>query len=177
MTASLRSVLVGTSALTVALGVALALSFTRSPRSDAARARGPLVPLVLLAIGIQALHFGEELLTGFRSRFPETLGLAPWPSSFFVIFNLAWLAIWLASSAGLRRGVRAAFFPIWFLAIAMTANGPAHVLLALDAGGYFPGLLSAPVEAAVGVILLTRLAAATERKERSPSHPPSGGSP
>lgn len=165
MTDSLRSILQGTSALSVALALALGLTLARPARIGEATRR--LVGLVLVAIGLQAVHFVEELLTGFRSRFPQSLGLAAWPSSFFVVFNLLWLAIWLGAAAGLRRGVRLALFPIWFLAIAMTVNGPAHVILALRAGGYFPGLISAPLEAAVGAILLARLLQATAR------HPPS----
>jgi len=161
MTESLRSVLLGTSFLGVALIVALALTVSRPAPIEEEATRRRLARLVLLAIGVQALHFVEELLTGFRYRFPESLGLTPWSSSFFVVFNLLWLAIWVVAAAGLRRGLRVALFPIWFLSIAMTANGPAHVLLALRAEGYFPGLISAPVEAIVGVFLLVRLLAAT----------------
>jgi hypothetical protein len=83
--------------------------------------------------------------------------LPPWSTAFFVSFNLAWLALWVLSVFGLRAGYRPAFFPLWFLALAMIANGVAHPLLSMVAGGYFPGLISSPAVGVVGALLLSRL--------------------
>ena len=83
------------------------------------------------------------------------------PISLFVIFNLVWLGIWLASVPGLRSARKIAFFAAWFLAIAGMINGIAHPLLAIATGGYFPGLVSSPFVAVVCIVLWRRLRAAT----------------
>jgi hypothetical protein len=114
-----------------------------------------------VAIAAQAGHFVEELATGFNERFPEVFGLAPLSPSLFVAFNVAWLAIWAVSAGGLARRRRLALFPLWFLAIAGVANGLAHPLLALRAGGYFPGLAASPLVAVAGALLLVRLSRVT----------------
>mgnify|MGYP001811772706 CR=1 FL=1 len=88
----------------------------------------------------------------------------------FLGFNLVWIAIWVASIPGLRSGSAGAFFAAWFLAIAGALNGIAHPLLAVAAGGYFPGLLSSPLIGAAGVWLWLRLRAATSARGPRPCH-------
>jgi hypothetical protein len=146
----MRSFLVGTLGLDLALLLALALAFRR--RGSAAAAR----PL-LVGVTAQAAHFVEELVTGFAEQFPRVLGLAPWPTAVFVGFNVGWLVLWLVAAARLARGGRAAAAGAWFFALAGMANGVAHPLLALRAGGYFPGLWTAPVVGLAGVLVWRRM--------------------
>ena len=94
-------------------------------------------------------------------RFPAVFGLAPLSLPLFVSFNLACLGIWALSAWGLARRRQVALFPLWFLGIASVANGLAHPLLALNGGGYFPGLATSPLVAAVGALLLARLSRVT----------------
>lgn len=163
MSDALRSELAGTAGLWVAFAVAVALTFARRGwRPDAALPR-----LAWLAIAVQTAHFSEEWITGFRMQFPAALGLAEWSAAFFVSFNAAWIVVWIAALVALRRGVRVAVLPVWFLGLGMVANGVAHPLLALAAGRYFPGLYTAPVEGIVGVVLLMKLGSATR-----PAEPP-----
>ncbi|MCP5090226.1 MAG: hypothetical protein GY949_04810, partial [Gammaproteobacteria bacterium] len=54
-----------------------------------------------------------------------------------------------------------AYFAAWFLAIAGMLNGVAHPLLAIAAGGYFPGLITSPFIGAAGVWLWLGLRKAT----------------
>jgi hypothetical protein len=121
---------------------------------------------MLAAIILQAGHFVEESMTGFPRRFPQVIGLAPWPARFFFWFNLFWLATWVVSCWGLLARRRAALFPLWFLAIACVANGVAHPALALRTGEYFPGLFTSPVVGIAGVLLLKRLIAVTDHRQR-----------
>jgi hypothetical protein len=79
------------------------------------------------------------------------------PFSFFVVFNVVWIAIWIASIPGLRSSRRIAFFAAWFLAIAGTLNGIAHPLMAVTARGYFPGLVSSPFVGLACIWLWSRL--------------------
>ncbi len=115
-----------------------------------------------LAVMVQSIHFAEEAATGFHERLPALLGLQDIPFSVFIIFNLLWLAIWVASIPGLRAAHTGAFFAAWFLAIAGMVNGVAHPLLAVAQGGYFPGLVSSPIEGIACVWLWLRLRAATQ---------------
>jgi len=57
--------------------------------------------------------------------------------------------------------MRAALFPLWFLAIASLANGVAHPLLSVQAGRYFPGLFTSPLVGVAGLALLRQMALAT----------------
>ncbi len=113
----------------------------------------------VVAIAAQAGRFAEEFTTGLHERLPAVFGLPPISLPLFVSVNLAWLGIWALSVWGLARRVHVALFPLWFLAaVADVANGLLHPLLALNVGGYFPGLTTSPLMAAVGVLLLGQLA-------------------
>lgn len=103
----------------------------------------------------------EEAATGLHERLPALLGLPAMSFSAFLVFNLSWIAIWIASVPGLRAGRAPAFFAAWFLAIAGMFNGIGHPLLAVAAGGYFPGLLTSPLIGGASVWLWLRLQGAT----------------
>jgi len=99
---------------------------------------------LLIATGIQGVHFTEEVVTGFHESLPALFGLPAMSFSLFLAFNLVWLGIWFASVPALKSAYRFAFFAAWFLAIAGLVNGFAHPLLAIAANEYFPGLASSP---------------------------------
>jgi hypothetical protein len=86
---------------------------------------------------------------------------------FFVWFNVAWLGLWSASVWGLSARYRPALFPLWFLSLASITNGIAHPSLSLVVGGYFPGLVSSPVVAFIGVVLLRCLLRVTQTVDSS----------
>jgi len=146
----------------VALQLALSrLSPAKFPleRVAASRALG-------LATAVQSVHFAEEWATGFHVRFPALFGLEPMPMLFFVVFNLVWIAIWIASIPLLRSARKLAFFTAWFLAIAGMLNGVAHPLMSVASGGYFPGLATSPFIGLVSIHLWRRLQGATFSEER-----------
>ncbi len=154
--------LVSVLALTPVAIAALFLTLTRQLRKESNTARHAAARALGLAVGVQSIHFAEETATGFHERFPALFGLPAMPLSFFVVFNVTWLGIWVASVPGLRSGRSAAFFAAWFLAIAGMFNGIAHPLLAIAARGYFPGLASSPLIGAAGAFVWIRLRRATE---------------
>ena len=160
MADSLRSLLLGTAALQVTLLVALFLTWTRPGMGDGP-SRDRLLRGFSWALAWQCLHVLEEFLTGFYVRFPALLGLVPWSEEFFLTFNLVWLAIWIVSATALRDGRRWALWPIWFFAMGMLINGVAHPLLAFVAGGYFPGLWTAPLAGFLGGVVFAQLLALT----------------
>ncbi len=143
-----------------ALAALLLVLSRRSPPENAAE-RLAAARALAVAVGVQSVHFAEEAATGFHERLGALFGLPGMPLAFFIVFNLMWLGVWVASVPGLRSARTAAFFAAWFLAIAGMFNGIAHPLLAIAAGGYFAGLVSSPFIGVVSVWLWLRLRRAT----------------
>jgi hypothetical protein len=132
-----------------------------SPPENAAE-RLAAARALAFAVGAQSVHFAEEAATGLHERLGVLFGLPGMPRTVFVVFNLAWLGIWVASVPGLRSSRSAAFFAAWFLAIAGMFNGIGHPLLAIAEGRYFPGLVSSPFVGVASVWLWLRLRRATQ---------------
>ncbi len=150
------AVVLGLAAL-VALNLALG---RRSPPENVAE-RQVAARALTVALVMQSVHFAEEAGTGFPERLAALLGLPAMPFSFFISFNLIWIGIWIVSVPGLRSARTGAFFASWFLAVAAMFNAIAHPLLAVAAGGYFPGLVSSPFIGAAGVWLWVNLEKST----------------
>jgi hypothetical protein len=165
MNENLRSILTGTAGLSVGAVAAMLLTILRRPVAGDVASREQTTGLFLMGLVAQSLHFTEEFVTGFQDRFPALLGLSAWSESFFVVFNLIWLSVWILSAIGLQRGDRFALFPVWFFAIAAVANGIAHPVFAVIAHGYFPGLITSPVLGALGVLLWLRLEKVTTNRK------------
>ena len=157
MNENVRSMVFGPSVLWGVAIVALILTIVRRPSKHSSEEIGRIIGLYLIGIACQCLHFTEEFVTGFYIRAPKFLGFVAWSTEFFVTFNLVWIALWLFGAAGIQRGIRIAFFPVWFFAIGMVGNAIWHPLLCLATGGYFPGLFTSPFAGVIGVILLSRL--------------------
>ena len=114
--------------------------------------RAALLTLVLA----QAAHSIEEYWT----RLYDVLPLARYVSGLlsadgrlgFAIFNAALVAFGLWCALGpVRRGRRAAL--AWFWVVLETSNGLAHIGWAALAGGYRPGLATAPLLVALALLL------------------------
>lgn len=116
----------------------------------------------LAVIAAQAAHSIEEywfrlydLLAPARAL-SEAIG--PDRATGFIIGNAAILLAGLGCYfTSVRRGHGSARGLAWFWALLEIANGLGHVALALWAGGYFPGLATAPLLLATGLYLATRL--------------------
>ena len=161
MAEEVLSVLVGTAGLSVAALIAAGLTLARGSTVVGSAQLRTAVVIAVVTLLCQSAHFAEELLTGFPERFPALLGLVPWSTMFFVSFNMFWIVVWGLSCWGATTGMRAALFPLWFLAIASLANGVAHPLLSAQAGRYFSGLFTSPLVGVAGLALLRQMALAT----------------
>jgi len=148
-------------ALGLAAFAALLLALRHPSPTELSMERDTASRVLALATAIQCGHFAEEWATDFPARFPALFGLEPMPLSFFVVFNLTWIAFWIASVPLLRAARKPAFFAAWFLAIAGMLNGVAHPVMAAVSGGYFPGLISSPFIGLAGIYLWRRLDGAT----------------
>ncbi len=165
----MTSVLPSVVALGLAALAALLLALRRYSPPVRSSERRAASRALTVAVAVQAFHFAEEAATGFHERFPGLFDLPSLPFEGFVAFNVAWLGIWALSVPGLRSGRAPAFFAAWFLAIAGMLNAIAHPLLAVAAGGYFPGLVTSPAIGAAGVGLWLRLRGATASKPETGS--------
>jgi hypothetical protein len=104
----------------------------------------------LLLILAQAGHSVEEFVTRLYDVFALTRFVSGLVSNDlavgFLILNTALVAFGLLCWAvPVRSGWRAAPVIIWFWTILELSNGTAHVALAWSRGGYFPGLITAPL--------------------------------
>jgi hypothetical protein len=165
MSETVRSMVFGPSVLYGVALVGLVLTCTRRPVKYSGPAIDEIIGLYLVGIAFQCLHFTEEYVTHFYVRAPEFLGFVAWSGEFFVVFNLSWIAVWLFGAVGIKLGVRAAYFPVWFFAIGMVGNAIWHPLLSLATGGYFPGLYTSPFAGIIGVMMLLRLLKVTQLRE------------
>jgi hypothetical protein len=123
----------------------------------------PVRAVFLLLVAVQAVHSVEEYVWRLYdalapARYVSTL-LGLDPARGFAIVNVALFAFGLwCYWARVRPGRRAWRALAWFWAVLEIANGLGHGALALAAGGYFPGLATAPALLAVGAWLAFRLA-------------------
>ena len=110
--------------------------------------RGQLVFLLLILA--QAAHSIEE----YVSKLYEVFAPARFVSSLvgndlglgFVVANTALVAFGLwCWAVPVRSGWRAARGLMWFWTILELLNGISHSAIALSLGGYFPGVVTAPL--------------------------------
>jgi hypothetical protein len=170
MSEEIRSMLIIPAVFFVFAAVSLVLTLLRPPRRLDASESDRLVLPLLVGIACQCVHCIEEFVTGLHIRLPALFGLAPLSDAFFVTVNLIWIAVWTVAAAGIRRNIRAAYFPVWFFALAMLANLMAHPLLALWTGGYFPGLFTSPLVGIMGIIIGKKLWDVTGGPDRGEAH-------
>ena len=117
-----------------------------------------ILPLYLLALAIQFLHFTEEYVYGFQFRIAEIMtGLPPFNVNVFVAFNMIAYCLFLLAGLGMYKGMKFPMILVWFFAICFLGNAIWHLLLTLRVGGYFPGLYTSFAGWILGPILLSRL--------------------
>ena len=119
----------------------------------------PLVgPIYLASIAIQILHFSEEYAGRLFELAPPLFNLSPLPAQKFLVFNLIWIGIFLVSAVGVFRRVRLTLLPVWFMAlIGGIGNSIFHTWLAVQSGGYAPGLATALINLPLGIALVAML--------------------
>lgn len=117
-----------------------------------------VLPLYLVALAIQFLHFTEEYVYGFHLRVTEIMvGMPPFDANVFVAFNMIAYCLFLLGGLGMYKGMKFPMIIVWFFVIAILGNAIWHPLLAVRVGGYFPGLYTSFAYWIVGPILLRRL--------------------
>lgn len=103
-----------------------------------------LLPLYLLAMAWQFLHFLEEYLTNFVKELPALFGLPPYPVDAWITFNMIAYSVFILGGIILFRKIKALLIiPIFFIITGVMLNAVGHLILALLSGGYFSGLYTA----------------------------------
>jgi len=122
----------------------------------------------LLLVLAQAAHSIEEYVT----RLYEVFAPARFVSSLvgddlslgFLVVNASLVAFGLwCWAVPVRRGWRAARGLAWFWALLELGNGVGHSVFALSRGGYFPGVLTAPLLLLLAAWLAALLAGPASR--------------
>ena len=140
-------------AMVVAFVCYLRTSYREMPRVER------VLPLYLVALAIQFLHFTEEYVYGFHLRVAEIMaGKPPFDENVFVAFNMIAYSLFLPAGLGMYKGMKFPMIIVWFYVIAgVLGNSIWHLLLTLRVGGYFPGLYTSFAGWILGPILLKRL--------------------
>lgn len=117
-----------------------------------------ILPMYLIALAVQFIHFAEEYLTDFTTKLPELLNQPPYPEDFWLVFNMIAYAVFVLGAIFLFQRKKEFFvIPLFFILVGVVFNGIAHVLLAAWVSGYFPGLFTALVYLIIGPLLLRRI--------------------
>lgn len=121
-----------------------------------------VLPVYLVAFGVQFLHFAEEFSTGFYTRWPvEVFNAAPFELTTFVQINMVSYAAFALGAVAIYRGIKGPMLIVWFFTLmGVIGNGvlhPVYPILATGEFGYFPGLYTSVSYLILGPILFSRL--------------------
>jgi hypothetical protein len=139
-------------AMVLAFVCYLRTSYREMPKAER------VLPIYLVALAIQFLHFTEEYVYGFQFRVTEIMaGMPPFDPNVFLAFNMIAYCLFLLAGLGMYKGMKFPMIIVWFFAICVLGNAAWHLLLTLKVGGYFPGLYTSFPGWILGPILLRRL--------------------
>jgi len=112
----------------------------------------------LLALGIQFIHFTEEYIAGFNSKFPLLFDAPEYPIDNFVAFNMfAYFMFTLGAIMIFKKIKPPMIIPLFFVMYGIAGNAVAHVIFCIIVGGYFPGIYSALMYWIIGPIIIKRI--------------------
>ena len=117
-----------------------------------------ILPLYLLALAIQMLHFAEEYIMNFTTAMPALLGQEPYPNDYWLVFNMAAYFVFILGGIALfKKRKEYAIIPLFFILAGVLLNGMAHIALSIYSGAYFPGMITAILYLVIGPVLLKRI--------------------
>src|SRR5918997_7092908 len=89
-----------------------------------------VLPVYLVALAIQFLHFTEEYVYGFHLRVTEIMdGMPPFNVNVFVAFNMIAYCLFLLAGLGMYKGMKFPMVIVWLFAIAVLGNAIWHPAL------------------------------------------------
>jgi hypothetical protein len=117
------------------------------------------LPLFFALLAVQFIHFAEEFVTGFSSKFPLLYSGMPYSEELFVAFNMVSYAIFaLGCILALTKNLRFLLIPpLFFIMYGAIGNAIAHTWWSLYLRSYFPGLVSAQIFWIAGSFVLYKV--------------------
>lgn len=117
------------------------------------------IPLFMLGIAWQFLHFDEEFLNGFATYFTTLYGVAPYSYGKFVSINMVSYALFtLACLLVFTRQLRFLLIPVLFFIFGgALGNAIWHTWWVFWLKGYFPGFYTAQLYWLIGFVLLSNM--------------------
>jgi len=117
------------------------------------------LPLFFALLAVQFIHFAEEFVTGFSSKFPLLYSGMPYSADLFVTFNMVSYAIFaLGCILALTTNLRFLLIPpLFFIMYGAIGNAIAHTWWSLYLQSYFPGLVSAQIFWIAGSFVLYKV--------------------
>lgn len=117
---------------------------------------GDVLPIYFTAIAVFCLNFAEQFAMGFADEMPRLYGGLPYAPDEFVVFAMACAALFvLTSLAVFLRAATFLYVPVLFFAVgSVFGNAFAQTWWSLEAGGYFPGLVTSLANWILGPLLI-----------------------
>jgi Protein of unknown function with HXXEE motif len=117
-----------------------------------------ILPLYLLALGIQFIHFAEEYVTGFTVEIPKLLGQVEYSKEYWLIFNMvAYFVFILGGIILFKKKKELMIIPLFFIIVGVALNSIGHIMMSIYAKSYVSGLYSALIYLIIGPILIKRV--------------------
>jgi len=114
-----------------------------------------ILPLYLLGLGVQFLHFAEEFVTGFNYKFPGLFNSPEYPLNTFVVFNMFSYFMFALGAIMIYKKIRPPMIiPLFFVAYGIVGNAIAHAIFCFVEGGYFPGIYTSLIYWLLGPALV-----------------------
>jgi hypothetical protein len=139
-----------------AVPVALWLYYKTCYRSAAPKAG--IVPIYLLGIGFQLLHFAEEHQLGFEQHFGPLFGGNPYDHGLFTGFNMIAYFLFILGAIGFLKNIKPLqFVAMFFIVYGMFGNAVGHIVYCIMAKGYFPGIYTSLLNLLLTPVLVRKL--------------------
>jgi hypothetical protein len=135
-----------------------------------------ILPLFVLAVGMQFVHMTEEFLADFAGHFSALTGADLTSDKFVMVALLGGGMIYAFAGFGIVHRHPVANYVLWFFLIgpAGLVNSIAHVSFPFMVGTpYFPGLITVALPTIFGTALAVRILADVRQEiQRSPARSP-----
>lgn len=127
-----------------------------------------LLPLYLIALSVQFLHFLEEYHGRLYEKLPLLFDFPPIDRDAFISFNLVAYSIFILGAIAIYlKKKEFMLIPLFFILFGTLANAVLHCLISLWQGSYFPGLYTAFIYLVLGPMMIRILLQKKERDSTS----------
>lgn len=120
---------------------------------------GDVLPVYFTAIAVYCVNFAEQFTMGFAERMPLLYGGVPYSEDQFVVFSMVSVAFFLLTSLAVYlRSATFLLVPVIFFAVnSVFGTAFAQTWWSIEAGGYFPGLITGLANWILGPILIAHM--------------------